>query len=226
MEETILNAYGSCLSVPFVGNAFLSLESDSIPFLLAYRFIIGFGIGAEYPAGSVAAAENTEDPGIAKSSQQKLLVFATNTMLVLDLRRVFESSTDAIILVRIDWGFVVAYLVPYICLQIFGDNPTGLEWTWRLTLGFGAIVPLIVLPFRLLMSEPKLYQDNSAQKIPVRNIPWLLIFKRYWPKLLGVSLSWFIYDWVSRFQTARSDEINLHLITDFVPCWYLLFSHC
>ncbi|CAD6576658.1 MAG: hypothetical protein CYPHOPRED_006071 [Cyphobasidiales sp. Tagirdzhanova-0007] len=143
--------------------------------LIAYRFFLGFGIGAEYPAGTVAAAENTEDPGISKNMQQKLLVLATNTM--------------------IDWGFVVAYLVPYICLHIFGEG--NLEWVWRLTLGFGAIVPLVVLPFRLLMQEPKLYQDSAAQKLPTMQLPWGLIFKKYWPRLLGVSLSWFIYDWIS-----------------------------
>lgn len=40
--------------------------------LIAYRFLIGIAIGAEYPAGSVAAAENTEDSGV-KKSQQNLL---------------------------------------------------------------------------------------------------------------------------------------------------------
>ena len=41
----------------------------------------GIGIGGEYPTGSVAAAESTEDPGISKKKQQKLFVLATNTML-------------------------------------------------------------------------------------------------------------------------------------------------
>lgn len=60
----------------------------------AYRFLVGIGIGmsihssmnleeflmnrvllgGEYPTGSVAAAENTEDPDIPKASQQRLFV--------------------------------------------------------------------------------------------------------------------------------------------------------
>lgn len=67
----------------------------------AYRFLIGIGVGAEYrmsgcqsytaaaglmrlrlaASGSVAAAENTEDPGVAKKSQQKYLILATNTAI-------------------------------------------------------------------------------------------------------------------------------------------------
>ncbi|KAM0750591.1 MFS general substrate transporter [Meredithblackwellia eburnea MCA 4105] len=143
--------------------------------LIAYRFLIGIGIGAEYPAGSVSASENTEDPGVNKKLQQSLLVLATNT--------------------AIDWGFVVAYLVPYICLQIFGEN--RLEWIWRLTLGFGAVSAFIVLFFRMSMSEPKLYQQNSMQNIPISNYPWGLIFKRYWSRLLGVCVAWAVYDWVA-----------------------------
>ncbi|KAL8276768.1 hypothetical protein RQP46_010824 [Phenoliferia psychrophenolica] len=103
--------------------------------LIAYRFLIGIGIGAEYPAGSVAASENTEDPGVSKKWQQGLLVAATNT--------------------AIDFGFVAAYLVPYFSLMIFGEG--RLEWVWRLTLGFGAVSAFIVLLFRMTMVEPKLY---------------------------------------------------------------------
>lgn len=66
-----------------------------------------------------------------------------------------------------------------------------LEWVWRLTLGFGAVMPLAVLPFRLTMQEPRLYAKGSMQQIPLSKIPWGLTFKRYWPRLLGVCLAWF-----------------------------------
>ncbi len=41
--------------------------------LIAYRFLIGIGIGAEYPSGSVAASENSEAEGINKNRQQAYL---------------------------------------------------------------------------------------------------------------------------------------------------------
>lgn len=139
--------------------------------LSAYRFIMGIAIGAEYPSGSVAASENTEGEGVNKNRQQMYFIIATNTM--------------------IDLGFVVAALVAYILLLIFGMN--HLAWVWRLTLGLGAIPPLTVFFFRMGMHEPEHYRKNAIKK----NVPYWLIFKRYWVRLLAVCLAWFAYDYVS-----------------------------
>jgi len=143
--------------------------------LIAYRFLIGIGIGAEYPAGSVAASENSEDPGVPTGHQQKMVVLSTNTM--------------------IDLGFIVANLVPYLLLQIFTED--RLEWVWRLTLGLGAVFPFTILFFRLQMKEPLRYREASMARISFFKLPWGLIFKKYGLRLLGVSLAWFIYDWVA-----------------------------
>ena len=79
-------------------------------------------------------------------------------------------------------------LVPYFSLMIFGEDQ--LDWVWRLTLGFGAVSAFIVLLFRMTMVEPKLYQDNSMKAVPYLQLPWLLIFRRYWSRLLGVCITW------------------------------------
>ena len=139
--------------------------------LSAYRFILGIAIGAEYPSGSVAASENTEGEGVNKNRQQMYFIIATNTM--------------------IDLGFVVAAFVAYILLLIFGMN--HLAWVWRLTLGIGAIPPLLVFFFRTGMQEPEHFRKNAIKK----NVPYWLIFKRYWVRLLAVCLAWFCYDYVS-----------------------------
>ncbi|PWN49827.1 MFS general substrate transporter [Violaceomyces palustris] len=146
-----------------VGGLFAALE--------AYRFLLGIAIGAEYPSGSVAAAENTEAPGVNKKRQQMYFTLATNTM--------------------IDLGFVVAAFVPLVLLWIFGMN--HLEWVWRLSLGLGAIPPLSVLFFRFGMQEPEHYRKGAIK----RNVPWLLVIKRYWVRLTAVCLAWFAYDYVS-----------------------------
>ncbi|SNX82971.1 related to GIT1 - Glycerophosphoinositol transporter also able to mediate low-affinity phosphate transport [Melanopsichium pennsylvanicum] len=139
--------------------------------LSAYRFIIGIAIGAEYPSGSVAASENTEGEGVAKNRQQMYFIIATNTM--------------------IDLGFVVAALVSYILLLIFGMN--HLAWVWRLTLGLGAIPPLLVFFFRIGIKEPDHFRKGAIKT----GVPYWLIFKRYWVRLLAVCLAWFMYDYVS-----------------------------
>ncbi|WWD18375.1 hypothetical protein CI109_102825 [Kwoniella shandongensis] len=166
-----------CTGIVFV---FSALEAASkgpgaqgtINALLAYRFLVGVGIGGEYPTGSVAAAENTEDPEIAKGSQQKLFVLATNTM--------------------IDLAFVISYFVCLVCLWIFGMN--HLNAVWRITLGLGCVPPMFLFYFRLKMKEPEAYAHNSMKHT---TIPWWLVIKRYWVKLLAVSITWFLYDWIT-----------------------------
>ena len=43
------------------------------------------------------------------------------------------------------------------------------------------------------MSEPALYKKGSMKHVKT---PYRLIFKRYWVSLVGVSLAWFIYDFI------------------------------
>ncbi|POW09953.1 hypothetical protein PSTT_06373, partial [Puccinia striiformis] len=113
--------------------------------LSAYRFFGGIGIGAEYPSGSVAAAENTEQEGVPTKSQNGIFALATNAM--------------------IDVGFVFAALVPLILYQIFGEE--HLRIVWRMSLGLGAIPPLLVLFWRMRMDEPESFQKYSMKRIPL-----------------------------------------------------------
>lgn len=129
------------------------------------------------PAGSVAASENTEAEGVSKKRQQMYFSLATNT--------------------AIDFGFVAASFVPLVLLWIFGTSPTGsggLTAVWRLSLGLGAIPPLLVLLFRTRMREPEAYQKN---RIAYNKLPWGLLMKKYWVRMLAVCLAWWCYDWVS-----------------------------
>ena len=64
--------------------------------LIAMRFFLGIGIGAEYPCGSVSASEQSEEEGIAKNAQHRWFALATNSM--------------------IDFGFVVSSFTPLVCL--------------------------------------------------------------------------------------------------------------
>lgn len=53
-----------------VGGLFAALQ--------AYRFLLGIGIGGEYPSGSVASAEGTESKGVNPKRTQSLFIFATS----------------------------------------------------------------------------------------------------------------------------------------------------
>ena len=59
-----------------------------------FRFFIGIGIGAEYPCGSVAASEQSEEPGIAKNAQHRWFALATSKWFALASCEM-GSSTNA-----------------------------------------------------------------------------------------------------------------------------------
>lgn len=48
------------------------------PFSLYISFLLGIGVGAEYPCGSVAAAEQSEDVGVSKHAQHRWFALATS----------------------------------------------------------------------------------------------------------------------------------------------------
>ena len=63
--------------------------------LAAYRFLLGIGIGAEYPAGSVAASEATSEA--KKGHRHAMFVMVTN--FVIDLGFVFGGFVPLVLLV-------------------------------------------------------------------------------------------------------------------------------
>lgn len=139
--------------------------------LIAYRFLIGIFIGGEYPCGSVACAENTEQENIKKTRQQGLFVLATNSC--------------------IDVAFILAPFIALILVWITGE--ANLNPAWRVLLGLGAIPPMSLLFFRARMREPDSYRKAAIKK----KLPWWIIVKKYWVRLTAVSLVWFAYDFVS-----------------------------
>lgn len=132
--------------------------------LTAYRFFLGIGIGGEYPAGSVGCAESTGE--LKSGTRNRWFVLFTN--------------------VQIDFGFVVAAIVPMIIVLITTEN--HLRVAWRLCLGLGVIPPLSLLYLRLKLQEPESYKRESMAKT---RTPWKLVLKFYWFRLFIVSLIWY-----------------------------------
>ncbi|BGP57787.1 glycerophosphoinositol permease [Rhodotorula sphaerocarpa] len=155
--------------------------------LVVYRFLTGIGIGAEYPSGSVACSEASESTGM--NTRWSHMWFALATDCALDI------------------GFVLGSFIPLVLVLIFGDK--NLEPVWRLTFGLGIVPAALVLLWRLRMPrEPEHYRQSALK----RNVPYFLIVKRYWRSLLGVSLCWFIYDFIvypfGLFSSVIVDQIT------------------
>jgi MFS family permease len=157
--------------------------SGMITAMVVYRFFLGVGIGGEYPASSTAASEGTAQT--KKGRRHALFVFATNFV--------------------IDMGWIISAFVPWLLLVICGMNNLGV--VWRLSLGLGIICPAVMLVFRWKLEEPEAYKANSMQHIPYR-----LVFKRYWKRIIPISICWFIYDFVTYSFSIYSTQILLVII--------------
>lgn len=67
----------------------------------------------------------------------------------------------------------------------FGSN--HLRAVWRLSLGLGVVPAVAVFFWRLNMEEPARYKRDSMK---FARIPYLLIFRRYGVRLIGISAVW------------------------------------
>ncbi|KAI9736503.1 MAG: hypothetical protein M1818_006013 [Claussenomyces sp. TS43310] len=155
--------------------------------LTAYRFLLGIGIGGEYPAGSVGASEAS---GEVKEGQR-------NTWFIM-----FTN-------VAIDWGFVIGAFVPYVIICITGEGYQHVAW--RLCLGLGVIPPMILFFLRLKLTEPEEFSRESMKHV---RIPYWLVFKFYGFRLAVVSLIWFLYDFSNYAFGIYSPTIIATIIPD------------
>ncbi|KAF9182409.1 Plasma membrane permease, mediates uptake of glycerophosphoinositol and glycerophosphocholine [Haplosporangium sp. Z 767] len=135
--------------------------------LTVYRGILGVGVGGEYPCSSASASEAADE--VMPGKRGMLFVFVTNFV--------------------IDCGFVLSALFPL----ILGLAGCSYEVIWRTSFAFGVLPPLSVMYFRFKMDNSERFQKNSMKK----NVPYLLIIRRYWKYLLGTGGSWFFYNFIS-----------------------------
>ena len=123
--------------------------------LTAYRFFLGIGIGGEYPAGSVGCAESTGE--LESGTRNRWFILFTN--------------------VQIDFGFVVAAIVPMIVVCLFNSlsNSISLTYTRSSQLQKTIFEPLgaSALASALSHLSPSYtYGSNSKNPKPTSAKPW------------------------------------------------------
>ncbi|KAH8898629.1 MFS general substrate transporter [Thozetella sp. PMI_491] len=101
----------------------------------------------------------------------------------------------------IDLGFVVAGIVALIVLAAYNQQVT--EGVWRINFGLGFVLPVGLLFFRLRLVNSTQYRKHAMRE----QIPYGLVLKRYWKPMLGTSLAWFFYDFVTYPFGIFSDTI-------------------
>ncbi|TDZ35445.1 Glycerophosphodiester transporter GIT2 [Colletotrichum spinosum] len=158
--------------------------------LAAWRFFVGIGIGGEYPAGSVGAAESTGE--LKSGSRNMWFIMFTNTM--------------------IDWGFVIGAFVPYVVAAACHNG--HFSTMWRTSLGIGVVFPAILLVLRMFVKENDEFTKNSMRHAKT---PYMLSLRFYGWRLFVVSLIWFIYDFGAYSFSIYSSTILSNIYGDTAP---------
>ncbi|KAG5950729.1 hypothetical protein E4U53_004492 [Claviceps sorghi] len=135
------------------------------------RAVSGFGAGGEYPTCATSATEAAdENEGVRK---RRGILAAMGTEFAINM------------------GFITAGAVALCVLAAYGWR-VG-EGVWRICFGLGTVLPAGVLFFRLRLIDSTQYRKYAMR----RHIPYLLVLRRYWKSILGTSLSWFMFDFVT-----------------------------
>jgi MFS family permease len=91
-------------------------------------------------------------------------------------------------------GYCLGALVPLILLLCVHQRVDRYELVWRLSFGLGMIPPLAIFWFRLRMAVSTSFRKSALRK---QKVPYLLILRRYWRRLLGACSTWFLYNYIS-----------------------------
>ncbi|KAI5477730.1 Major facilitator superfamily domain, general substrate transporter [Pseudohyphozyma bogoriensis] len=149
--------------------------------LVVARGIAGVGAGGEYPVCSVSATEAANETAYVRKNRGLLLGMVGDF--------------------AIDSGFVLAGLVALIVFAAYGavGSPTAQvnnmsDGMWRVLFGIGIVPPLLVFYVRMKMINSTAYRKSAMKK---QRIPWGLVIKRYWRPMIGTTICWFLYDFVS-----------------------------
>ncbi|CEJ92828.1 hypothetical protein VHEMI08458 [[Torrubiella] hemipterigena] len=139
--------------------------------LIIGRGVAGFGAGGEYPTCATSSTEAANETPEVRRRRGILTAIATDF--------------------SIDFGFVMAGVVALIVLAAYQQNLS--DGVWRVNFGIGIVLPVALLFVRLSLVNSTQYEKHAMKQ----HIPYLLVMKRYWKPMLGTSLAWFFYDFVT-----------------------------
>ena len=152
--------------------------------LIFYRFILGIGVGGKYPLASTIRAEGTTE------GQNRGVEVAKG----------FFWQTP---------GSIFPYVVAWSLVAIAGQESAGaahvdtVELQFRLLFGLGALPSVIVMLLTYLQ-----FKDAPLQKVSNQNpLRVAAAHPELWRRLVGTSVTWFLYDFVYYGTALSQPEI-------------------
>ena len=172
-----VSAVGSALSGPFAG-------LSAIEVLLVWRFLLGVGVGGDYPLSATIMSEYSN---VRSRGRLVATVFAMQG---------FGLLAGALVTLG------AVYLLP------------NMDLAWRFILGFGAVPALLTVYFRTRMPETPRFSltqgrvHEAAETVraltgaPVAAVvpraterpPWRLVLRSYGWLIVGTASTWFLLD--------------------------------
>jgi MFS transporter, PHS family, inorganic phosphate transporter len=168
-----------------------SALAPSFWILIAFRFVLGFGVGGDYPVSAVMVSEyaNRKDRGKLVG-----MVFGTQAL-----------------------GLIVG---PLIALALLGGG-AGDGTAWRVMLGLGAVPAAAVIWLRSRMPESPRYQARARRpgraalapqrpataEQPALGLRAFLTNRRYLVMLAGTAGTWFLLDYAYYGNTISTPQI-------------------
>ena len=161
----VLAAIGSALSL-------------NLAMLVAFRFLLGFGVGGDYPVSAVLMSEYSHH---------------TNRGRMIGL--VFSAQAVGLI------------IGPLTALALLGSGASS-GLTWRLLLGLGAVPAAVAVWLRRTMPEPPRYQIRPARQPGARRgVRELLASRTLLLTLAGTAGCWFLLDYAYYGNTISTPQI-------------------
>ncbi|RDI88779.1 AP-2 complex subunit alpha-2 [Venturia inaequalis] len=153
-------------------------------FLTVARGMAGVGVGGEYPTSAAAALEGSNEHFDTQRGPIQVLI---STLM---------ATSGAPICTTV-----------YLLSLIASNN--NLKAAYHAMYSISILLPLIVVLFRLKMQDALLFSHSNFKK---RHIPWSLVLSKYWPRILGTSLAFFLYDFVNFPNSIMSSVIINSLV--------------
>jgi PHS family inorganic phosphate transporter-like MFS transporter len=142
--------------------------------LALFRFMLGFGVGGEYPLAATITAE-----GADKETRGRMVA------------AVFSMQ---------GWGMLLSCVLALVFL--FFEMP--LEYIWRALLFIGALPVAAVIYFRAQMEETRRFKESHDRELEQsggETVTFLAhlshswkIVKKFWHPMIGTTMTWLILD--------------------------------
>eukprot|EP00871_Galdieria_phlegrea_P001106 jgi/Galph1/1997/GphlegSOOS_G698.1 len=186
--------FGSVLSVAANG-----ASTDGMMWMIIVsRAIVGLGMGGEYTCNVPNVMEDSEDVSVKNRGRRV-------SLLVMFMEVVGNNTPTLLQLI----------LIAAACRNVTLDSrsSTGVrlpspQVVWRLSYGLGLIPCIIVLLFRMRMSDSAMYKtDAKLRKNFFDGLDLLVIVRHFSSRAVGTIVMWLIVDWINYIQGNFSGVI-------------------